>query len=598
MQQLRPSQYITTYGPGSILEGQQGPRIIPRPEVGLFRQQASLQPEDFEISDQRMSRGLLGGARIFRLPSNAELGLSETRYVYRTRPFPSWSLCLALGHGGSYGILYHVDQCPVCRSRGRRRQESIRFVRACPEGHLDDVHWPHVVHQRSQCSQSDWFQWHGGGGSLRQIWIECPTCHSRGNLGQIYSRPWPCSGRLPEREELGEFPRRPGCTTSARIIQRQASNLRIPELRSLFTIPPRATRLHNLLQHSRVFSNIAGRGEQGFRDENDLAELLRNLVKFNLVPQTVVEEILDHSWEQIQHAMQELLLQTPFGFHELLTEEFQELQNASRNAYPPVYVGRMSRPIFEVNPENVIRLPLCENLVLRITPITRLQTITVQVGYRREISSPGRISNLVPVSFRDGQGDEWYPGVRFLGEGLFITLDDDRNSHFPLVSSASSAWLEASQGSGNYPSILFRDPTNRTEIHPVFVWWHTFSHLLIRAISIDSGYSSAAMRERVYVQTQQDGGHAWGGTILYATQPGTEGSLGGLIALVPHLHRTLHHVLDMARACSNDPLCLDKRFQLGGHTGPACYSCLLLSETSCEHRNLWLDRELFLDNLT
>ena len=33
--------------------------------------------------------------------------------------------------------------------------------------------------------------------------------------------------------------------------------------------------------------------------------------------------------------------------------------------------------------------------------------------------------------------------------------------------------------------------TKEEYLHPVFVWWHTLSHRLITALSVDSGYSSA-----------------------------------------------------------------------------------------------------------
>jgi hypothetical protein len=67
-QQIRLSQFVITYGPGAILEGTYGPRIIPSPNIGLFNNPA-INLEDLEISDQRMSQGVLQGARIFRLPA-------------------------------------------------------------------------------------------------------------------------------------------------------------------------------------------------------------------------------------------------------------------------------------------------------------------------------------------------------------------------------------------------------------------------------------------------------------------------------------------------------------------------------------------------
>lgn len=100
MPQIRRSQFLTTYGPGAILEGVNGPRVIPSPEFsGVFAQVDDLLR--FEITDQRLSQGLLEGAGILRLPSNAELGEPETKALYKTHRFPSWSLCT------KHNILYH-----------------------------------------------------------------------------------------------------------------------------------------------------------------------------------------------------------------------------------------------------------------------------------------------------------------------------------------------------------------------------------------------------------------------------------------------------------------------------------------------------------
>ena len=592
-QQIRHSQFVITYGPGAILEGQGGPRIIPNADVGLFFPNSGRVPDDFEISDQRMSQGLLQGARIYRLPSNAEVRVGGNAPLYRTKPFPSWSLCLGDGHGGDVGILYIGNHCPVCGTQGRRRRESIRFVRACSAGHLDDVFWPHVVHRNQGCNHTEWFRWHGGGGALSQVNIECPQCGQRANLGQAYGQSWACSGRYPEREFLGTAPLRPNCNQRAKIIQRQASNLRIPELRTLFTIPPRATRLHNLLQSSPIISALTAFGLSAITGIDFLGNILNRLALQRLILPSVVNEILQYQWQEIREAIGDVLSPVSTSFHDLLREEFRQLLHASRNGYPPVRPAPSSPAIFEVNPASVRAVPFEGGRSIRVTPISRLQTVTVHVGYRREIAGAGAgaQAGLTSVSFQDTQNRRWYPGVRFLGEGLFLSFERDNGWHFPLQSAASEAWLSAGQQAAGYPNQLFRTGVP-DELHPVFVWWHTFAHLLIRSISIDSGYSSAAIRERVYFEGEPH--RARGGVILYATQPGNDGSLGGLIALVPHFERIFSRAMEMLRVCSNDPLCSDNHFAVGRYCGPACYSCLLISETSCEHRNLWLDRGVLL----
>ncbi len=114
-------------------------------------------------------------------------------------------------------------------------------------------------------------------------------------------------------------------------------------------------------------------------------------------------------------------------------------------------------------------------------------------------------------------------------------------------------------------------------------------------ISEESGYSSAAIRERIYFEI--DGNKIIGGILLYAAQPGSEGTLGGLTALVPHFESFLNAALEKSFSCSADPLCELQDFSHKRVIGSCCYGCLMNSETSCEHRNMWLDRKVLRDSV-
>src|SRR5947209_8653959 len=111
-QSIRPSQFITTYGPGSILEGPDGPRIIYSLERwGIFNPQSGRRASDFDITDDRVSTALLQGARVVALPTNAQLGLPDSQEIYETGSFPEWSLCER--HRTLYRATYGVNRgCP------------------------------------------------------------------------------------------------------------------------------------------------------------------------------------------------------------------------------------------------------------------------------------------------------------------------------------------------------------------------------------------------------------------------------------------------------------------------------------------------------
>lgn len=65
--------------------------------------------------------------------------------------------------------------------------------------------------------------------------------------------------------------------------------------------------------------------------------------------------------------------------------------------------------------------------------------------------------------------------------------------------------------------------------------------------------------------------------------------------------QVLRAALERLRLCSGDPLCADHDAAAADEDralhGAACHGCLLVSETSCEVRNLHLDRALLIDTV-
>ena len=167
------------------------------------------------------------------IPTNPELGQSDSRGPYIANVFPMWSLCV--DHLG-YSVIYQYSDtaggCPECGSggnaaRSQSRIEAIRFVQACDAGHLDDLDWPRLIDHKNQPCNPSHLIWRGTSSSLRFAEIECPRCGSHANMGLIYGTPKRCTGRMPERDNT-----RPGCDRRATVVQRNASNLRMVELAS------------------------------------------------------------------------------------------------------------------------------------------------------------------------------------------------------------------------------------------------------------------------------------------------------------------------------------------------------------------------------
>lgn len=86
------------------------------------------------------------------------------------------------------------------------------------------------------------------------------------------------------------------------------------------------------------------------------------------------------------------------------------------------------------------------------------------------------------------------------------------------------------------------------------------------------------------------------GLLLYTANGDSEGTLSGLVRQGPeNLDSTIQAALMNASICSSDPLCIESEGQgTHGLNLAACHACGLLPETSCEQRNLLLDRVLVL----
>ncbi len=286
----------------------------------------------------------------------------------------------------------------------------------------------------------------------------------------------------------------------------------------------------------------------------------------------------------------------PATVRDLRLQEFEALRHAAAHGAPSQPSPTPGAPPqFEVIRGQVRSLPGLYGHRLRITPVNRLRVVMVQTGYRRldPLNPP------VDRAYNDGQ-HLWYPGVELFGEGVFIDLDPGSQTgaparHFELTGAAANTWFDAWIDPDHFEQRI--QPNERGQLHPVFVWWHTLAHRLINALAVDSGYASAAVRERVFVDVDENSGDAGGGVLLYTAQPGGDGTLGGLVALVSEFERVLAAAFRNLEACSHDPLCGEERFAPGKYNGAACYACALVSETSCEHRNMRLDRALLLKNL-
>jgi hypothetical protein len=574
IQDLRRSQFILTYGPGSILEGRDGPRIIPSLGWGLGGKLGRMLQE-YEVHDLRMSFVLRKmvekykdfNTRFFVLPSNS----SERKVnqgLYRTYIFPVWKICYGKHgkHKQNIPILYDSsknDYCPICH---KNPKTSIRFVCACPDGHLDEVDWKFAVHDSEKSCDVDYFYWNAGGSSLSSIKIKCPECDAETNMGDVYQKKYfKCTGRFPEKEapleDMGVcFSKRSvhNCNQRMRVVQRQSTSLRIANTLTLLKIP----------KYDRQISNILQIGE--------VASLLSGLISAD-VDETIISKAIEGS-HKIASESKEVIFRyiKDNSFENILIEEFETLRG-EKACSDNFCKGHF----FTYN----IKFGNTE-FPFKIYPVDKITTVTAQIGYQRKPyikkdKKTGKIleSPIIPSGAPREDGGYWYPVFEGIGEGIFITSDENPITYLSLNDTANE-WIQKK------PKHIDRWRENEVK-RPEFVWWHSLSHALIKTLSYFSGYSAASIRERVYLDS---GGK--GGVFLYTTSAGEDCGMGGLVESSEKFKSIIEEALKSVSLCSHDPLCSEIRISSDRVNGSACHYCLFLPETSCEHGNMWLDRHI------
>ena len=229
----------------------------------------------------------------------------------------------------------------------------------------------------------------------------------------------------------------------------------------------------------------------------------------------------------------------------------------------------------------------------RILRIDNLKLTTAQLGFSRVEPMDADAVGVVSQNIYRNAPDQVraYPVVQNYGEGIFFSFNH-------ALIEAFRPDLLRFERLVRQERIPFAQPAQHLAVqkqHPLYLI-HTFSHLVMRELEFRCGYPTASLSERLYVSAANSENKMYG--CLIYTCEGEEGSMGGLIAqtLKDNLNGLLSSALYRATVCNSDPLCWESEGQgLFELNLASCFSCSLVSETSCEQRNLYLDRRMLID---
>ena len=199
-----------------------------------------------------------------------------------------------------------------------------------------------------------------------------------------------------------------------------------------------------------------------------------------------------------------------------------------------------------------------------------------------------------------GTNNYWLPAVEQYGEGLFIHLDPDILAAWSQRP-ATARRLDALRRGAVGWMVENNQSTGGRSGGP-YMLAHGLAHALMTEIALDCGYPASAMHERIYALPSVAGSEKLRcGLLIYTATAGNQGTLGGLVEVAGRFGRVLEAALQHLEICHGDPIYADhdptSRADERALHGAACHGCLLVAETSCEARNLHLDRALLVETM-
>ncbi|GER84008.1 hypothetical protein KTAU_26450 [Thermogemmatispora aurantia] len=613
--ELRPSQFLFTYGVGAIVDLPYLSVLV----MGLEDWESTLpygRPDGLEyIHEERLLqsvRAVLGPQveRLQALPRAAEENgpanpFDPSKLVgIPVTPFPRWLLCpacrtLASIRSGLFQLRtdpFHPDRSRYvhthCPKRGKPPTVlPARFLMACRNGHLDDFPWHYYVHQGKPCPRARFRLIEiGVSGEAADVQVRCDECGIQKPMSEAFGSEAakhlpPCPGRHPHLRQ------REDCNETPRAILLGASNSWFPLLLSTLAVPEVRDPLEQLvIQHWALLSKVTS--QEGVTLLKSIGQLAGSLEAYEDGQIWAVVARRQREQEEEAEAGE-----SKYGGPSLLKvpewrvlSQPQSVLDADDFRLKPVAVPDGYADILE-----------------RVVLVERLREVQAMIGFTR-IEAPDELLDLSASSPQSKpervrlsrQGPRWVPAIEVRGEGIFLQLREE-----PL-----RAWEERLMGS-LYQNDFIKAHCDWRRRHSLladpgtfpglrYVLLHSLAHALIRQLTLECGYGAASLRERIYALGPEDEDGPMAGILLYTAAPDSEGTLGGLVSLGEpvQLGRHLRAALEHMQICTSDPLCAEHRALGDGSLHQAaCHACLFLPETSCERGNKYLDRSLLVPTI-
>lgn len=367
-----------------------------------------------------------------------------------------------------------------------------------------------------------------------------------------------------------------GCDKPLKVVQRGASNVWFPDIISSIFIPELQINEETQMCIRKIAEKIGSQRKDGNIDKSMIKEYIDRYTEFD----NEMKIDKDLAFDKIISRL------TPGDDSEEKTE------NNYRKAEYDVLIRDYEDTSSERCELHVYKHDASEYdglwFLKSISLVSKLRETRVLTGFRRVSpqAKQARLANLADT--------KWLPAVKNDGEGIMFRFDIVELKKWAKRAAVVKRVDKIKQN-------IEYSCGHCEDINPVYVLIHTFAHCLIAELSNESGYSTASIRERIYCpKYSEKNSPDMAGVLIYTASGDSEGSLGGLVrqGKAGRIEEVIRRALHEAEWCSSDPVCIQSNGQgIDGANLAACHNCTLLPETSCENRNMFLDRGLLVGTL-
>ncbi|MFH0985183.1 MAG: DUF1998 domain-containing protein [Candidatus Omnitrophota bacterium] len=617
---IRRAQLIAPFGVGAMVIVKDGTSLITAGLDHWYQHEPNYEDEvvdrnEYIINEWRLQRLLR--VNHFRNPPDfrTRKGFGKKgKNQYLTVPFlrfPQWHFCLACNRLEQISLHQREKgRCRHCAAQNNRAGYLVQvpIVAMCSAGHIQDFPWREWVHRSAYpaCNLSLRLVATGSTSLAAQVvWCECGANR---NLGRIMESNADDDGN--ERsylsahlfEEEGLYPcqgKRPWlggsdistCSHPLRGSLRNASNVYFAHIRSAIYLPRRrgvSETLLTLLEKPPLSEILNILLTSGAETEVIVPSLKRaNMGALDPFSDEELKAAIDASRQPERMEQQAAIVVDDDEETAFRRSEYEVLSNPRDEEV--LKIRKM-----QVNLYGDLMKRYFESIML----VDKLRETRVLAGFSRIFAENEQtLEQQRSLLWRDpeNEANNWLPGYKVFGEGIFFRFKEDvlrQWESLPLVASRIEGLARM------YARLQHERGWRPRTISPRYVLIHTFSHCLINRLTFDSGYSTASLREKLYVSSNHDVPMA--GLLIYTAAGDAEGSMGGLVKMgeVDNLENVVVRALNDAKWCSSDPVCMEMG-EAGGQ-GPfscnlaACHGCCLVPETACEEFNKFLDRAMLI----